>query len=206
MVIRLIGDSHGNVFMDSAHSHKEWEVIRIGSPTAYHLEAYEKFWEYVKYSMKPEDTIIPIVGEIDCRTHIHWQAKQKGHSLAAGVLDTILHLDHVFTRLRDMNVSFAVWNVVPAGHWTADLVYRQKYHIAPYKERILIHQLYHEMLALWCREHNYPLIDIWSSIIADDGVAKKDMKCDEVHLAGQCLPFYIEEFKKLGIWPENTES
>ena len=200
-MIWLVGDSHTNLFRDIPN--KRWKSIHLGAPTAYHLENYDEFWKFVQFTMEPEDTVIPVVGEIDCRTHICYQAKLQGHSFSVGVMDTILHFDHVLSRLRDMNISFAVWNVIPAGHWTQDLVFKKKYHIAPIADRIAIHTMYHEMLALWCQEHLYSIVDIWDKIIGPDGHTKRELKPDEVHLSAKCLPFYIEEFKKLGLWPES---
>lgn len=183
-MIHILGDSHTSVF--------EGFIISAHYVTAYNLYDKGIVQEYIK--VLNGGKLVLIFGELDCRMHIYNKCIEHKTTFEQGVDETIESYGRVLSFLKERNVDFAVFNVVPSGIWNRRKSF-DGYLIAPHDERGLIHRLYHDRFNKYC--FNYKVIDLWDEILdTESGHTKSEFLVDEVHLNKSALPIIIKRLSK----------
>ena len=194
MVFHIIGDSHGNIFLNLPNF-----TFKQHSVCAHSLikDKYrEVFLEYLRSNVQKDDHVILIFGEIDCRLHFHYQSQKQNRSISDLIDDTIRRYGLFGKMLSEIGIDFAFYNVVPTGSW-AVLDYGNGMKTCEMELRKRIYREFHDKLATYCRENNYKIIDMWDLIAGDYGFTKQEYRQDEVHLNTAVLPIALKEIARV---------
>ena len=192
MSIHTIGDSH---------SYHGWSGIiphHLGPILCYSF-GKEKLnrCDIRNFNIKDGDTIVFVLGEIDCRCHIHKHTKTTRYQ------DVINNIVDDYFEAIELNVSISqiklknicVYNVVPPV---------QKYNTAenseyPYvgsdEERKQYVLYFNTKIKEKCIEKNYVFFDIYNNYIDRYGFLRKDLSDSNVHI-GNDNGIYISKFIK----------
>ena len=195
MLIHLLGDSHTNVFKQLKAPFKAHPNITACAHNIWRKPILQD--EIANIDIN--DKIIFCFGEIDCRLHIYYHFVKENISPGTLIDNTI---SNYLLFLRQVKQSFAVFNIVPAGTWQGPEI-NWKGITTPVGIRKTIHNEFHHKINEMCMRQDFKVIDIWPDIMDDSGFAKRELKCDEVHLGKAALPIILTKIAE--VFPELKE-
>ncbi len=182
-LIHVIGDSHARSFRRSG-----FVVHHIGPATAYNLckensstRAGAKLFSLAQHIRRSRGIIVLTFGEIDCRIHIYYQYCKQGHcrSLEELIDRTVEAYGTALNRLAEQGVTFFVCGVTPTAR--QDNRYGYPAYGSP-EIRSHITRSFNTRLRAFCRDHDYPFLDIYSATSDDRGFIAREYDADGVHL------------------------
>jgi hypothetical protein len=210
-MIYTFGNSHSHLFTGSQpgksgfgeSKNENFTSFSLGPVIAYnfmesHYSKILEVLELIKFE-KENDHIMLIVGEVDCRWHLPYQASIQGRSNESVVDECIDRLFSVYMDLKDRGYTIIGWGGHPSttdGHNDdpnqpvfGDCVNRNN-----------ISRYWDNALRTKCESNNIEYISIMDNLIDENGLTKMEYFIDYCHLDTlKTYPLYINKFKNLKI-------
>lgn len=190
-LIYVIGDSHASVFKNKllfiAH--------HIGPATMHNLnkkdsstKSNENLFRIIDKIDPKKDIVMLVFGEIDCRIHIYYQyEKQNKRFTISELIDkTISNYSDVLKKIRLIGIKVCVYGIPATG------AQENQYNYPFYGTREIrsnICQEFNKKLKEFCKNNNYPYIDIYLKVADNNGFLLKEFAADEVHLNSKIVDF-----------------
>lgn len=196
-MIYVIGNSHTRMF----DNHKDFKTLGIGAATAHNINkeksttnSNRRLFEIINNIDKEKDSVILVLGEIDCRIHIYYQFKKNNEKYTISELmdNTIHNYNEVLKNLCEKGINFYVCGIPPSG-WEENINKYQWY--ATPEIHCKIYREFNDKLKIFCNENKYKYLDIYSKTVDEKGFMKKEYAEDIVHLNSKALPFVIDMLK-----------
>jgi len=134
------------------------------------------------------DSILFVLGEVDCRVQFFYHHAVKGTSIDELVNNTI---NRYGTFLLNVPVPYAVLDVPPAclqGNAYGFEYYGNRH------QRAFIARVFNEQLEKFCGEHGIRFIKTWSILADDHGFLKEEYaEPDEAHVKRDIVEFIEKE-------------
>ena len=197
MKVYAFGDSHAGKFGGS----DKFVLVGPPAPTAYGLANEHSRSESILllramlWHVKPEDVILFVLGEIDCRIHIHRQSVESGESYQRICQQTVDRYGRIVKAVRDDNdVNVAVLDVPPAVAQGNEYGYE---HYGTRDQRALIALTFNAELEFWCEDNGICFVSIYDDIVDYRGwLADEYAVEDEAHVKESATPFVVRELAK----------
>lgn len=198
--VHIIGDSHTLAFQ-----HCILKVHYLGAVTAYNLVnensssgGREKLFKVIN-SLKKEETVLLVFGEIDVRIHIYNQYMKKKVSIEKLINNVIRNYSQVIEEIKEKNFKVGVYNIVPPG--PQGNIYNYPYY-AKWSLRLKITQMMNEQLKNFCRKNGIFFVDIFDQVVNSQKLSKRSFRrrkyiFDDVHLNDQATKLVIKELKSM---------
>lgn len=194
MKVYAFGDSHAGKF----GADPRFILVGPPAPTAYGLANEHSRSESILLlramlvDVQPEDIILFILGEIDCRIHVHRLFVETGKSYQRICREIVDRYGHIVRSVRDDNdVQVAVLSVPPAVAQGNEYGYE---HYATRDQRADIALRFNDELFEWCRDNSVQFIDLYSQVADERGWLKDEYAVwDGAHLHENTVPFVIRE-------------
>jgi len=190
----VIGDSHVGMFYKVSPYSVHW----LGPATAYRLKdpgsttrSNERLFRILKWIVKPDDKVLLVFGEVDCRVHIYNQFVKRGRAVPMEELidDTVESYGVVLDRIGKMGIDFYVSSVPPASR-EPNVFAVPNY--PPPEARCFINKAFNERLRDYCAAHGYPFVDVYSRVVDDEGFILDEFSADGTHLNRETIEFFNE--------------
>jgi hypothetical protein len=197
-VIYVVGDSHTAIFKNDP----AFKVVGIAG-TAHNLiykestsNSHQKLQQVIGTIDKKCDFVMLVLGEIDCRFHIYYQATKKHEPILCIILETVRNYGLALDWLLCQGVSPIVLGIPPTGTYD-----RFEFDMPgkPYALPETLAEIYREFnkqMQYYCRSTGIPYLDIYSKTVDDKGFLKKEYAADAVHLNEKALPLIKEMLKE----------
>jgi hypothetical protein len=197
MKIWAFGDSHAGKFGVD----KRFELVGPPAPTAYGLANEHSRSESVLmlrdmlWKVNTEDIILFVLGEIDCRIHVHRIHVETGKSYLQICTEIVERYGHMVCAVRDdNNVNVAVLDVPPAV--AQGNVYGY-FHYGTRDQRAAIALIFNHVLREWCERNSVCLVSIYGELTDERGWLKEEYAVeDEAHVKHTAVPFVVEELAR----------
>ena len=196
MSIFVFGDSHAGKFGGDAR----FKLVGPPAPTAWGL-ASEKarseslfMLQMMLHFAKDGDTVLFVLGEIDCRVHIYRQSIIQKREANEIIFDVVERYGRVVKDVRDHNpVKVAVLDVPPAVKQPN--VYMVDYY-GTRDQRAEIARRFNIVLRDWCEKNEICFIEIYDRLTDERGWLKDEYAEDEVHVSGVVVPFVVQQLEQ----------
>ena len=195
-MIHVIGESHAESF----NGHTTYFVTHvIPSVTAYNLveehstsDSRRKVKEVVN-RIHPNETLLFVFGEIDCRVHIFNKYMQNECTipLSQYISDTV---KRYMQFLKELDRKIIVANIPPAGY---ELNVMNFPFFGSPKDRALISKTYNLMLKQKCDTEDIPFIDIFDKVVLPNGLANPEYLRDQVHFNHKAIELMQDELRRM---------
>ena len=184
MTIHTFGDSHC-MFGWSDNVIKHY----LGPVLCYSF-GMKKIFNINNFDIKPGDTVVYCLGEIDCRCHIKKHVTESRSF--QNVIDDIInkYIEHIKTNILD-NVQTCIYNVVPPVQKHNSFENISYPFVGTDEERKQYVLYFNTMLKEKCLENNFIFFDIYDKYLDNEGFLSKDKSIDDVHILNG---IFIEEF------------
>lgn len=181
-------------------------TVFLGPVTAYNLYEHEQYLlripQYLEETQADPgvDAIGLNMGEIDCRVHMAKRAL-KGEDPKALAEECVTRYYQNIQRLIER------WKVVVFGVHPTTLEGHDENPDAPhYGSCELRNNLcveFNAALARRCEADGVPFVSIYDRLVDENNLTKMEYFVDYCHLSYEkCFPFYLEEMKRLSVYPE----
>jgi hypothetical protein len=209
-MIHCFGNSHTSLFTGQNIIHSkaiygghdfdilpDFRTYPMGAIVCYNFTQnhFPKMMEYINSAdvIGSDDYIMLMVGEVDCRWHIPFQAKEQGVSLYVIIKECI---DRYFESIEELNKNrnVIIWGVHPStntGHNNdpsnpvfGDVITRNK-----------IAEDFNIYLTMKCSKEGIPFVSIFKHLVNFDLTTKMEYFRDYCHLDKSCLEFALPEIK-----------
>jgi len=196
MKVWAFGDSHAAKFGGT------FELVGPPAPTAYGLANEESesqslfMLRQMLHEVGPEDIVLFVLGEIDCRVHIYRQHILTGKSYFDICKEIIFDCyGRIIKAVRDDNdVNVAVLDIPPA---TAQENVYELDHYASRDERAKIIFLFNWTLGKWCHDNDVCFVELWPYITDERGwLDDRYAVWDGAHVMNTAVPFVVKELEK----------
>jgi hypothetical protein len=143
-----------------------------------------------------------VLGEVDCRFHIYYQAKKRNESILFIILETIRNYGLALEWLQCQGVNPIVLGNPPAG------TYDRFEHDTPGKPYAspetlsVIYREFNKQMKSFCKSVEIIYLDIYSKTADENGFLKKEFAADAVHLNLKALPIIKEMLTQQITHPE----
>lgn len=194
-LVFVLGDSHVGIFL----KRKPFLVHWFGPATAYNLKSPDSTTKsgrrlsgIMKYLVRPDDKVLMVFGEIDCRVHIYnqWVIGKGSVTLEDVIEETVASYGAVLDRLYRRCVDFYVASAPPAAR--EGNVYGVP-NYPPEEARGIINRVFNEKLSEYCGRRGYRFIDVYSRVADDEGFIREEYSCDDgTHLKNEAVAFFEE--------------
>lgn len=192
-VAQFIGNSHARVFRFESGmiSHV------ISASTAHNLvkprnttRSREKLFAALKL-VKPQDYVVMVFGEVDCRYHIYYQYEKHGKvmSMESLIDNTIDNYGEVIWEASRLGHSVAVCSVVPAS-WRESKAY--PYYGSPEVRSWITHE-FNDRLRRFCVDDGFDYIDVYTPAADSNGFIKPEFSLDDIHLNSKIVPYVRQQ-------------
>ena len=197
-MIYVVGDSHTAIFKNDP----AFKVMEIAA-TANNLirekttaNSHQKLQEIMNTMDKKCDFIMLVLGEIDCRFHIYYQAKKRGVFITDVIDETVHCYGLALEWLLSNGVDPIVLGITPVGTYdrfefdTPGKPYASPEHLS------LIYEVFNDRMKSWCNKRAFIYLDIYSKTADEKGFLKKEYAADAVHLNLNAKPLILEMLKE----------
>lgn len=204
-MIYCIGNSHVWIFTGDTTSFPPIENNKltpfkteyIGPTIAYnffdhHLPKVMKI--LVDKVDKEKDTVMLVVGEVDCRWHLPFQANLQKRKLEDLVLECVNRFFKSILFIQQQGYKVCTWGPHPTTtrEHTND---GETFIYGDVQTRNNACLLWNKYLRGLCEKHNIKFHSIYSKLVDGNNVTKMEYLRDYCHLSDEAIPFIIEEFK-----------
>lgn len=197
-MIYVFGDSHRARFIHfDNHNNKVSRISSVGGSglTAHGLFGggknprgdYDGGIEGLANALKvikPNDVMLFVLGEVDCRVHFYYHHKNSGTPIKELIATTIKRYGKAILLFKEYQI--AVLDVIPAVRQG------NAYHLEYYgsrKERASITIEFNRQLGEWCKKNNVPFIAIHHLLADDNGFLKKEYEVGDAHVSEDTVEF-----------------
>jgi len=194
-VVYVLGDSHVGIFLKRKPFAAHW----FGPATAYNLKnpdsttkSGKRLTGILRYLVRPDDKVLMVFGEIDCRVHIYnqWVTGKGSLTLDDVIGDTVSSYGAVLDRLYGRCVDFYVASAPPAAR-EGNIYGVPNY--PPVEARCLINRVFNEKLSDYCERRSYHFIDVYSRVVDSEGFIRQEYSCEDgTHLKREAVEFFVE--------------
>lgn len=197
MSIFVFGDSHAGKF----GADDRFVLCGPHAPTAYGLanensESQSLFMlRQMLHEVGPEDIVLFVLGEIDCRVHIYRQYIITGKCYGDICAEILERYGRIILAVReDNNCNVAVLDVPPAV--AQGNVYEYD-HYGERPNRAAIAVEFNAALATWCEDNEVCFVHLWPYITDERGWLSNEYAVwDGAHIMHTAVPFVVKELKK----------
>lgn len=215
--IYAIGDSHTTLFAGAnkpipMYPEKHVDVFpffkayHIGAITAYNLceeksttWSRRKLFEILEKEVPKGSKVMIIAGEVDCRSHIIKEAKEKNRAIADVAIECVDRLFQVLKEVKNLGYDVIAWGVTPSALGQPGVKRSNISSYGSYRERNLGIRLFNYHLMLHCDVEGIPLVNIFPKLINDDDTIKKEFYLDNAHLAPVAIDMVVAEMMNQNI-------
>ena len=210
-MIYTFGNSHSHLFTDSKPStygvgentNNSFKSISLGPTIAFNFyeHHFSKLKEYLNNLQidKDKDFIMLIIGEVDCRWHLPYQASIQNQTNEEIVKECIDRFFRVYLDLKNLGYNLIGWGGHPStrrGHSDdasepifGDCLTRNK-----------ISLMWNNILKTKCQEIDIPFISIVEELIDEDGLTYEKYFLDYCHLDhNMCKNLIKNKFNEINI-------
>jgi len=192
-MIWVFGDSHAGKFGGD----ERFKLVGPPAPTAWGI-AHEKarseslfMLQMMLHFAEDGDTVLFVLGEIDCRVHIYRQSIIQKREANEIIFDVVERYGRVVKDVRDHNpVNVAVLDVPPAVKQPN--VYMVDYY-GTRDQRAEIARRFNIVLRDWCEKNEICFVETWPFLTDERGWLKDEYSVDEVHVSGAVVPFVVQQ-------------
>lgn len=195
-MIWVFGDSHAGKFGGD----DRFKLVGPPAPTAYGIASEKSkseslfMLQMMLHFAEDGDTILFVLGEIDCRVHIYRQSIIQKREVNEIISDTVQRYGMVLKDVDDHNdVNVAVLDVPPAVKQPN--VYMVDYY-GTRDQRAEIARRFNIVLKDWCEKNEICFIEIYDHITDERGWLKDEYAEDEVHISGVVVPLVVQQLEK----------
>ena len=195
-VVYVIGDSHTGIFLKRRPFIVHW----LGPATAYNLgaersttDSWRKLRGIIEHAVRPQDKVLLVFGEVDCRIHIYNQYVRNREAMTIDdVVDvTIEKYGEALERLEGMGVDFYVASVPPGGR-EGNVFGVPNY--PPLEMRCAINEAFNRRLGVFCDEHGFRFANVYPQVVDEDGFIKPEYSYpDGTHLNTNAVGLFAEQ-------------
>ncbi len=191
-VVHAIGDSHTvmltGVWPFIVHNIAPLTAYNLASPTS-STQSRTRLLEALRSADPRRDIILLTAGGTDCRLHINDQHLRSSgrRSLEELAHETVVRYGTAIDLVRERGFRVAAQSVVGAAHTEE---YGWFDHSGDIGVRGHIAQLFNKELEAWCHEHGVDYVDLFSHVADEQGILRRPMASDGLHLGRQALPWY----------------
>lgn len=210
MTIFAVGNSHvsyfsGNNIIVPSWEHIELDIIpgirthNLGPVIAYNFYNHHlpKVIELCRQQVKPEDFVLMVVGETDCRWHLGYQSELQGRYICDVIYECFHRYFNSILVLKEMGYNVGLWGVHPSTHeGHSDNKDRPIFGTMQYRNEITRYWNY--LSKLNCELHGMPFINIFDKLVDEvDGqiITKQDALWDYCHQSVKNLHLAIDALK-----------
>jgi hypothetical protein len=214
-MIHVIGDSHANFFhglplpwvhpwyekaqgprrMD--HPDGTFAVYGLGAKLAYNLDDCVGWvGEICAEHVKPGDSLMFSLGEIDCRCHLmrRWWIYGSLEAAVAAVCD---HYVMALLDIRD-RYAYPIYVYGPVASTNTYSVTGTHYDTTgSEQERNILTRAVTNYLADLCKRRGFPFVSIFEHLVNVDMTGKREYWCDSVHVGPKAWHFFLQEWDKV---------
>jgi hypothetical protein len=202
-MIHAIGNSHANMFNNWPNFWVHW----IGPTIAYnfyehHLPHVIEYLEGKRGDKGPVpkgDTVMFVVGEVDCRWHLPKQAALQNRSIEDLTKECVSRYFRSLKHVQDMGYNIIAWGAHPSttGPHNDD-PQNPVYGDCITRNKIAVQ--YNRWLKELSESNNMKYVSIFDYLIDENLVTKMEYFIDYCHLdGGKVKEFALEEFRKNNI-------
>lgn len=212
-MIHCIGNSHVSLFtgepsssfpcfesQKSPHFRTRW----LGPTIAYNFKEHHfpKVKDYLK-NVPTTDAVMLIVGEVDCRWHLPFQADKQKKSIEDITRECVERFFGCLIGLRDLGYQPIGWGTHPTtthGHVDppGNDTYGPIFGDVETRNKICI--LWNRSLEELCQSEGFPFVSIYRHLVDEKNVTKMEYLQDYCHLSNDlCVPLVFAEMCNLGI-------
>jgi lysophospholipase L1-like esterase len=197
-MIEAFGDSHAGKFGGHPSFKYCWD---LGQATAHNIcvertsnGGLQKLQECL-YFYDPENVLLFVLGEIDCRIHFFRQSIIQGRPYVDLMTETVGRYGTIIKAVREHDRPLVcVLDVPPAqpvGN-TFDID-----HYGSQDERAEISALFNIVLGAWCERVEIPFIKLYPYIADERGWLKEEYVLEDLtHISPLAADFVVEEIAK----------
>ena len=203
MKIHVFGNSHVWIFNgDEEHFPPRKQVLphfltyHLGPTTAWSWT--EKYLPQVqqlirKHRIPKSSKIMFVVGEVDCRWHLPFQAKNHGRDVEDVVRECMDRYFESFKKMTAQGFEMYAWGTHPtttAGHCDDP----QGPIFGTVQERNRISVIWNQMLKDKCKANGIKYVSIYRHMVDENNITKMEYMRDYCHMANNCIPLILKEF------------
>jgi lysophospholipase L1-like esterase len=197
-MIYVVGDSHTAIFKNDP----AFKVMEIAA-TANNLirekttaNSHQKLQEIMNTMDKKCDFIMLVLGEIDCRFHIYYQAQKRETYMSRIITETVYNYGAALDWMERQGVKPIILGIPPTGTYDG---FERDTPGKPYASPEILSEIYrifNNQMKFYCNFYGYIYIDIYSKTADEKGFLKKEYAADAVHLNLNAKPLILEMLKK----------
>lgn len=195
--LHVFGDSHVEKFAHAACGMPVVLDYCVGA-TAHNLceikslsNSHYRLERWLESSDDPDAIWLLVLGEIDCRIHIHQQSIKTGLTRCELIADSVSRYMMMVRRAQARQWRIAVLDVPPVG--TQGNYYNIE-HYASREERAQIVCLWNMMLLNECQRWGVVYVDLWSHVADLHGFVREEyLSEDGVHIKPTAVRFVVEQ-------------
>lgn len=193
-IIHVIGDSHALAYRAwppfVVHYMGPSTMHNLGKPNGTNRSVY-KLNKALRRVRKDKDIIVLVFGEIDCRIHFYYQYKKQGEGrpIRRLIEETVGKFMALVATMTKEGYKVVVQGVVGPGRETNKYGYSE---YAGEKERAEIYREFNRQLRESCIKNGILFIDLYRETVGGDGLVKKNLARDEVHIKDEVLRRVVE--------------
>lgn len=198
--IHVVGDSHTRIFRRSPY----FLVHHLGPATIFNLlkansttRSREKFLEVVD-SMRPQDQIVMVFGEVDCRIHVYLQHKRSDppREISDIIDQTLKRYEQVLDLLQQSHIHPIITSICPAVKQGNVYGYPE---YASREERAKINEEFNGKLSEICMQRSLLYLDLYSQVVDDcKFIQPRYEDSDDAHLNTKATPLIVHWFREQG--------
>ncbi len=206
--IHVVGDSHTRIFRRTPY----FLVHHLGPATIFNLlkvnsttRSREKFLKVVD-GMRPQDQLVMIFGEIDCRIHIYMQYKRSDppRSISDIIDQTLEKYERALDLLELKHIRPIITSICPAVKQGNIYGYPE---YASREERAEINEEFNSKLSEICERRGLPYLDLYSQVVDDQKfIQSRYEDSDDAHLNAKTTPLIIHWFRERGFLPKQPDT
>jgi hypothetical protein len=197
MRVFTFGDSHAGKFGGD----DRFVLYGPPAPTAYGLANENSrsqslfMLRHMLLDMAPDDIILFVIGEIDCRVHVYRQHILTGRHPNTIISETVQRFGHIVKSVaEDNNVEVAILDVPPAVAQGNIYLYD---HYGTRDQRAEIARRWNIILGEFCKKNDICFVEIYPHIADERGWLKPEFAVeDEAHVNGAAVPLVVQELRK----------
>lgn len=209
-MIYVFGNSHAHFFTGenpgligiSVKKNNFFTSFSFGAVTAYNFYGH-KYKEMLKclseMEIKPEDKILLVIGEVDCRWHLPKKAEETNTNINKVVIECVDRFFQTHLDLKNKGYNVIGWG----GHPSTNQGHNDNMDCPIFGEvlyRNSISKAWSNYLMKLCMDNNIPFVSVVDDLIEINGKTKFKYFMDYCHLNTELyLEYVIQKFKQKGL-------